>query len=198
LRDEAQSVSLEQSRIVTADALPQRLLDEALARVAKEPNNLIIIGNVARLRPDGKRMRRWPDSEGLELPVGKSDAALEKQESELATAVVEQLMKDAEMAPAAPSDLAAQAKPRPRKSSWRSSLSESEALPDRYPNDHRPVTPSAHCSSSRKDGWAIAFNSKSAAGAHPIAGRPRRCFKAEALRSGCRAHDGEERFEHDG
>ena len=41
LRDEAQAVSLEQAaKVVTADVMTQRLLDEALARVAKEPNNL--------------------------------------------------------------------------------------------------------------------------------------------------------------
>src|SRR5688500_18437278 len=41
LRDEAHAVSLEQSaKIVTGDVMAQRLLDEALARVAKEPNNL--------------------------------------------------------------------------------------------------------------------------------------------------------------
>src|SRR5205823_10922794 len=41
LRDEAQAVSLEQAaKVVTGDVMSQRLLDEALGRVAKEPNNL--------------------------------------------------------------------------------------------------------------------------------------------------------------
>jgi tetratricopeptide (TPR) repeat protein len=75
---------------------------------------------------------------GRELPVGKSDAALEKQESELATAVVDQRVKNAEAALAAdPADLGAQAKlAAAKKELGEFKLSESRRYIDRYPNDY--------------------------------------------------------------
>jgi tetratricopeptide (TPR) repeat protein len=73
-----------------------------------------------------------------ELPVGKSDAALEKQESELATAVIEQHVKDAETAvAAAPGDAAAEAKlAAARKEVAEFKLAESKRYVERYPNDY--------------------------------------------------------------
>ena len=114
LRDEAQAISLEQAaKVVTGDTMTQRLLDEALARVAKEPNNLNHYRTVSQTY---KQMGNLDEAlvwirKAREQPEGKTDAALEKQESELATAVVEQHMKDAETALAAtPDDPAAKAK----------------------------------------------------------------------------------------
>jgi tetratricopeptide (TPR) repeat protein len=63
---------------------------------------------------------------------------LEKQESELATAVIEKHFKDAEAAvAAAPSDVAAQAKMGAAKKELADfKLSESRRYVERYPNDH--------------------------------------------------------------
>jgi tetratricopeptide (TPR) repeat protein len=141
LRDEAQAVSLEQSaKVVTGDAMTQRLLDEALARVAKEPQNLVHYRSVAQAyRQLGNldEALAWVRKARAQ-PVGKTDAALEKQESELATAVVEQHMKDAEAAvAAAPGDAAAQAKLAAAQKEFADfKLAESRRYVERYPNDH--------------------------------------------------------------
>ncbi|MDP3071601.1 MAG: tetratricopeptide repeat protein [Opitutaceae bacterium] len=141
LRDEAQAVSLEQSaKVVTGDTMTQRLLDEALARVAKEPANLVHYRSVSQAyRQLGNldEALAWV-RKAREQPVGKTDAALEKQESELATAVVEQHMKDAEAAvAAAPGDTAAQAKMAAAQKEFADfKLAESRRYVERYPNDH--------------------------------------------------------------
>jgi tetratricopeptide (TPR) repeat protein len=141
LRDEAQSVSLEQAaKIVTGDTMSQRLLDEALARVTKEPNNLNHYRSVSQAY---KQMGNLDQAlawvrKAREQPVGKTDAALEKQESELATAVIEQHFKDAEAAvAAAPGDVAAQAKmDAAKKELAEFKLTESKRYVERYPNDY--------------------------------------------------------------
>jgi tetratricopeptide (TPR) repeat protein len=141
LRDEAGAVSLEQSaKVVTGDVMAQRLLDEALARVAKEPNNLNHYRSVSQAY---RQMGKLDDAlawvrKAREHPVGKTDASLEKQESELATAVVEKLVKDAEAAVAlAPADPVAQASlAAARKTFGDFKLSESRRYVERYPNDY--------------------------------------------------------------
>jgi tetratricopeptide (TPR) repeat protein len=141
MRDEAQAVSLEQAaKVVTGDAMTQRLLDEALGRVAKEPNNLNHYRSVSQAY---KQMGNLDEAlawvrKAREQPVGKTDAALEKQESDLATAVIEKHLKDAEAAvAAAPSDAAAQAKMvAARKELAEFKLTESKRYVERYPNDY--------------------------------------------------------------
>ncbi len=141
LRDEAQAVSLEQSaKVVTGDTMTNRLLDEALARVAKEPANLNHYRSVSQAYRQLGNLDEalvWV-RKAREQPVGKTDAALEKQESELATAVVEQHMKDAEAAvAAAPGDAAAQAKLAVAQKEFANfKLAESKRYVERYPNDH--------------------------------------------------------------
>ena len=141
LRDEAQAVSLEHSaKVVTGDAMTQRLLDEALARVAKEPNNLNHYRSVSQAyRQLGNldEALSWVRKARAQ-PVGKTDAALEKQESELATAVIEKHFKEAEAAvAAAPNDAAAQAKMAAAKKELAEfKLSESKRYIERYPNDY--------------------------------------------------------------
>ena len=141
MRDEAQAVSLEQSaKVVTADVMSQRLLDEALARVAKEPNNLNHYRSVSQAYRQMSNLEEalvWI-RKARELPVGKTDAALEKQESELATSVVEKHVKDAEAAvAAAPTDAAALAKMEAaKKELGEFKLSESKRYIERYPNDY--------------------------------------------------------------
>jgi len=140
LRNEAQAVSLEQAaKVVTGDTMTQRLLDEALAHVTKEPNNLNHYRSVSQAYKQLGNLEQalvWV-RKARELPVGKADAALEKQESELATAVVEQLMNEAQAAvTAAPGDPAAQAKlAAAQKQLADFKLSESKRYVERYPND---------------------------------------------------------------
>lgn len=141
LRDEAQAVSLEQSaKVVTGDTMTQRLLEEALGRVAREPNNLNHYRSVSQAY---RQMNNLDEAlawvrKARELPVGKSDAALEKQESELATAVIEEHVKSAEAAvAAAPGDAAAEAKlAAARKEVADFKLAESKRYVERYPNDY--------------------------------------------------------------
>lgn len=141
LRDEAQAVSLEQGgKVKVADVMARRLLDENLARVAQEPNNLNHYRSVAqayRSLGDIEEALGWL-RKARQLPTGASDAALEKQESELATAVVEQRVKDAEAAlAAAPLDAAAQARlVTARKELAEFKLTEARRYVERYPNDH--------------------------------------------------------------
>ncbi len=140
LRNEAQAVSLEQAgKVQTADAMTQRLLDEALARVTKEPANLNHYRSVAQAyRQLGNLAEAlaWV-RKARQQPTGKVDAALEKQESELATAVIEKHVKDAEATVnAAPGDAAAQAKlAAARKEFAEFRLAESKRYVERYPND---------------------------------------------------------------
>ena len=141
LRDEAQAVSLEQeSKVVTADVMTNRLLDEALARVAKEPNNLNHYRSVAQAYRQLGNLEEalgWV-RKAREQPVGKTDSALEKQESELATAVIEKHSKEAEAAvAAAPGDATALAKMEAAKKELADfKLSESKRNVERYPNDY--------------------------------------------------------------
>jgi tetratricopeptide (TPR) repeat protein len=141
MRDEAQAVSLEQAaKVVTGDVMAQRLLDEALARVAKEPNNLNHYRSVSQAY---RQMGNLDEAlawlrKARAQPVGKTDAALEKQESELATAVIEKHFKEAEAAvAAAPADTVAQAKMEAAKKELADfKLSESRRYVERYPNDY--------------------------------------------------------------
>jgi tetratricopeptide (TPR) repeat protein len=141
LRDEAQAVSLEQSaKVVTGDAMTQRLLDEALARVAKEPLNLNHYRSVAQAYRQLGQLEQsleWVRKARAQ-PTGRTDAALEKQESELATAVVEQKVKNAEATLAArPGDAAAQsALEAARRELAEFKLTEAKRYVERYPNDY--------------------------------------------------------------
>ncbi len=141
LRDEAQAVSLEQAaKVVTGDAMTQRLLDEALAKVAKEPNNLNHYRSVSQAYKQMGNLEQaleWV-RKARQQPVGKSDAALEKQESELATAVIEKHTQEAEAAvAAAPGDAAALAKLEAAKRELAEfKLTESKRYVERYPNDY--------------------------------------------------------------
>lgn len=141
LRDEEQAVSLEQSaKVVTADVMTQRLLDEALARVAKEPLNLAHYRSVSQAyRQLGNldEALAWV-RKARQQPTGRADAAMEKQEAELATAVIDKRVKEAEAAvAAAPADAAAQAKlEAARKELAEFKITEAKRYVERYPNDY--------------------------------------------------------------
>lgn len=141
LRDAAQAVSLEQSaKVVTSDTMTQRLLDEALARVAKEPLNLAHYRSVSqayRQLGNLEESLAWV-RRAREQPAGKTDASLEKQETELASSIIEQRIKSAEAAvAAAPLDQAAQSKlEAARRELTDFKLTESKRFVERYPNDY--------------------------------------------------------------
>lgn len=140
LRDEAQAQALERSaKIVAGDSATSRVLEEALGRVAKEPNNLNHYRSVSqayRQLGNLEEALAWV-RKAREQPAGKADAALDKQETELATAVIEKHMKDAEAAVAAsPGDAAATAKlGAARKELADFKLNEARRYVERYPND---------------------------------------------------------------
>ncbi|HVS52747.1 MAG TPA: tetratricopeptide repeat protein [Opitutaceae bacterium] len=139
LRDEAQAVSLEQAgKVVTADAMTQRLLDEALARVAKEPNNLNHYRSVANAY---RQLGRLDDAlawvrRAREQPAGRGDAALEKHESELAIAVLEKRVDAAEVAAASGDATARAALEAARRERDEFQATEAQRYVERYPNDH--------------------------------------------------------------
>ena len=141
LKDEAQAVSLEQAAKLTASGdMTQRLLGEALVLVTKEPANLTHYRTVAQTyRQLGNldEALAWV-RKARQQPAGAADATLEKQESELATAVVEARLKTAEAAAAAaPGDAAAQAKLQAARSEFAEfKLTESKRYVERYPNDY--------------------------------------------------------------
>jgi len=141
LRDEAQAVSLEgTAKLVATDTTTQRLIDDALGRVAREPNNLNHYRAVAQAyRQLGAldHALEWV-RKARQQPTGRSDAALEKQESELATALVEKRLHAAEAAlAAAPEDAVAQAAARTTRTELAEfKLSETKRYVERYPNDH--------------------------------------------------------------
>lgn len=141
LRDEKESVSLEQSaKVVTADVMTSRLLEEALARVAKEPLNLNHYRNVSqayRQLGNLEEALNWV-RKAREQPAGKSDAALEKQESELAAAIIERKSQEAEAAlAAAPADEAAKVRFEAVKKELADfRLTEARRYVERYPNDY--------------------------------------------------------------
>jgi len=141
LRDADQAVSLEQSaKRVTGDIMTQRLLDEALARVAKEPDNLNHYRSVAQAyRQQGQLNDAlvWI-RKAREQPIGKADAALEKQESELAVAIIQERVRTAEAAVAlAPGDEALAADLEATRREYKEfKLAETKRTVERYPNDY--------------------------------------------------------------
>ena len=141
LRDEEQAVSLEQEgKVVTADVMTQRLLDEALGRVAKEPLNLNHYRTVAQAyRQLGNldEALAWVRKARAQ-PVGKTDSTLEKTESALAPALIDKRMHEAEtLAKAAPGDAVAQAKLTAARAELAAfKLSETRSYIERYPNDY--------------------------------------------------------------
>jgi tetratricopeptide (TPR) repeat protein len=140
LRDGEQAVSLEQAaKIVTGGSMTQRLLDEALARVAKEPGNLNHYRSVAQAY---RQQGNLPDAlewirKAREQPVGRADVALEKQETELAVAIIEGRVQAAEAALAlAPGDAALAADlEATRRELAAFKLAELKRTVERYPND---------------------------------------------------------------
>jgi tetratricopeptide (TPR) repeat protein len=132
---------LEQAaKVVASGDMTQRLLDEALALVAKEPANLNHYRTIAQAYQKLGKVEEtlaWV-RKARQVPGGGADSALEKQETELATAVIEKHLKAAEAAlAAAPHDPAAKAKMDAARAELADfKLTESKRYVERYPNDH--------------------------------------------------------------
>lgn len=140
LRDEQQAVSIEQSNKVVASAdMTQRLVNEAVARVAAEPANL----NHYRTIVGGFRtLGRFDDAlswlgRARALPAGAADPTLAKLESELRIARGEQQLKQRNATVAASgADPAADAEVRRlRDELGRLRLEELRALVEFHPNE---------------------------------------------------------------
>lgn len=141
LRDEAEAVSLEQAaKVFTSTEMTQRLIDEAKTRAAAEPGNL----NHHRALVQGYR-QLGNLAEALvwtrlarQQPAGAADTTLEKQESELQTALLDARLSKAESAvDAASGDAAGLAEnvvvAKTELAAWR--LGEAKRSVERYPND---------------------------------------------------------------
>ncbi len=96
LRDEGAAVLLEQAaKAVNSTEMTARLVDEAVARIALEPGNLNHYrGAITGLRAMGRLEEaiEWIER-ARALPVGKSDANLEKLEGDLRIAVLDRRVK---------------------------------------------------------------------------------------------------------
>ncbi len=141
LRDEAEAVSLEQaSKVVTSSEMTERLIQEAIARVSSEPGNL----NHYRSVVDGyRKLNRFADAlewmrKARQLPAGAADSGLEKIESDLEVAVLENevhvLETKLEASPEDPAAKAAYDQAKTKLTAFR--LSQAKAYVERYPNDY--------------------------------------------------------------
>ncbi len=99
LKDEAQAFSLEQTaKVVTSAEMTQRLIDEALLRVEREPANLNHYRTLVQAHRQAGRIDEalsWV-RRARSQPVGASDATWEKLESDLQASVLERELRDAE------------------------------------------------------------------------------------------------------
>ncbi|HTJ77556.1 MAG TPA: tetratricopeptide repeat protein [Rariglobus sp.] len=141
LRDEAQSVSLEQaSKVVTSDEMTHRLIAEAVARVKAQPDNL----NHYRSVVDGyRKLNNFEEAlnyvqQARKLPSGAADTSLEKQENDLQAAILEKKLKDLEnRMTAAPDDAALKAEFEKARTDFAAfEISQAKAYVERYPNDY--------------------------------------------------------------
>jgi tetratricopeptide (TPR) repeat protein len=141
LKDEKLATSLEQaSKVVTSSEMTERLVAEAKQRLAAEPQNL----NHYRAIIDGYRRLNDPAS-ALEyvkqarlIPSAAGDATLEKLQSDLHVAVLEDRVKTAQdYVNNHPSDEAATALLATVKAELsKVRLDEARAYVERYPNDY--------------------------------------------------------------
>ena len=141
LRDEAGSTMLEQaSKIVTSEEMTHRLVEEALARLEAQPDNL----NKYRSVVDGyKKLNNLEAAleyvrKARAIPAGAGDTTLAKQEVDLQTAILEKRIKDLEtQAALAPGDAAlAAALATARKDFAETQLADAKSYVERYPNDY--------------------------------------------------------------
>lgn len=130
---------VEAANLANSAATTRSLLAEALAAVSREPHNLNHHRNVAqvyRQLGDFSAALEWM-RKARQQPAGRADPTLEKQESELATAVVEQRTRAAEAAAAAaPADPVLQAQLAAARSELAAfKLAAAKRVVERYPTD---------------------------------------------------------------
>jgi hypothetical protein len=141
LRDEAGTIAREQAgKVVAADGMTQRLIDEALARVGQEPANLNHYRALAqryRQAGDPAQALAWI-RRARQQPAGAGDPALGQQEAELTVAVMTARVQAAEAALAAapdePAARAALAAAQAELADFRRRDAQSHL--ERYPNDY--------------------------------------------------------------
>ena len=141
LKDENLATSLEQaSKVVTSTEMTERLIAEAKDRLALQPENL----NHYRAVIDGYRRLDNPAAAleyvkiARQLPTAMGDATLEKLQSDLVVAVMENKVKvAAEAAAAAPaSEAAKKALADARAELTKVKLDDAKSYVERYPNDY--------------------------------------------------------------
>ncbi len=141
LKDEKQSVSLEQAaKVITSAEMTERLIEEAKERLAAQPDNL----NHFRSIIDGYRRLGDPASaldytrQARQLPSASSDATLEKLEADLVVEVLETKVKTAtEALAASPDDADAQKALADAKTELNAvKLADAKTYVERYPNDY--------------------------------------------------------------
>lgn len=141
LKDEKQSVSLEQAaKVITSAEMTERLIEEAKERLAAQPDNL----NHFRSIIDGYRRLGDPASaldytrQARQLPAASSDATLEKLEADLVVEVLETKVKTAtEALAASPDDADAQKALADAKTELNAvKLADAKTYVERYPNDY--------------------------------------------------------------
>jgi len=137
LQNEVQAMSLEHAaKVVTSEKMTQRLIDEALTRVAAEPENL----NHYRSLAGGYRQLGRIDEalawvrKARATPGGAADAWLEKHESDLQVARLEARLKEAEAAPDDGEAKMRRARAREELAEFR--LGDAQRTVERYPNDY--------------------------------------------------------------
>jgi tetratricopeptide (TPR) repeat protein len=141
LKDENLATSLEQaSKVVTSSEMTERLIAEAKDRLALQPENL----NHYRAVIEGYRRLDNPAAAleyvkiARQLPTAMGDATLEKLQSDLVVAVLENKLKAAtEAAAAAPADeTAKKAVADARAQLTKVKLDDARSYVERYPNDY--------------------------------------------------------------
>ncbi len=141
LRDEAQSISLEQaSKVVTSDEMTQRLIGEALERLKAQPENL----NHYRSVVEGyRKLNNFEEAlnyvrQARKLPSGAADTSLEKQDNDLQNAILDKKLKTLESRLAVtPDDAALKAEFAKAKADFAAfEIAQAKAYVERYPNDY--------------------------------------------------------------
>lgn len=140
LKDETHAVSLEQSaKLMTAEEMSERLIEEALSQVKVDPENLAYYRTLVhhyRQLGDLESALDWVQK-ARATPLGRTDMTMEKQEVEIQTALLEDELKQAERSHhALPGDRALQAAlDASRQKLHDYQLDQAKSLVDRYPND---------------------------------------------------------------
>lgn len=140
LKDEGHAVSLEQSaKLMTAEEMSERLIQEALVQVEKEPENLLHYKNLVhhyRQMGDLDAALDWV-RRARSKTSGQTDVALEKQEIELQTALLTEELRQAERAHhALPGDRSLHAALEASKKKLLDyELNQAKSMVDRYPSD---------------------------------------------------------------